>query len=554
MTPSANGSTRSTAIRMVSPPRLAVRLVVNLRRRMNHSSLVAVVAICILASAASAQARSDSATSLASVEASAVDPRDVAPVVSREFRGVWVTSVANMDWPSRPGLPVAQQQSELIAILDRAAALNLNAVILQVRPSGDALYASKKEPWSAFLTGRMGKPPEPFYDPLAFAVEEAHRRGLELHAWINPYRARYPADTSRLAANHIGRRRPDLVVKYGPYLWMDPGSSEVRAHTVSVVRDIVKRYDIDGLHIDDYFYPYRERNRRGREIPFPDDRTWRAYRRKGGTLARDDWRRRNVDLLVEELYKSVKAEKPWVKFGISPFGIWRPGYPASVRGLDSYREIYADSRKWLQRGWLDYFTPQLYWRSSAPQQRYDELLRWWGEQNQFNRHIWVGNYTSRVMGEGANWPAAELLEQVRLTRADSGASGNVHFRMNVFLQNRDSLGDRLVAGPYAAPALVPPTPWIAERAPSPPQASAQVDTLSGRTTLTVAPTGTIAARLWVVRARFGNEWTTSIVPGTVREHSFAAADASARPDLVVVTAIGRTGVESTETRIRLDTH
>jgi len=214
---------------------------------------------------------------------------------SREFRGVWVVSVGNMDWPSRPGLPVAEQKSELITILDRAAALNLNAVVLQVRPSADALYASKKEPWSAFLTGQMGRAPVPFYDPLEFAVEEAHARGLELHAWVNPYRAHYPDDTSRIAPSHIARRRPDLVVRYGPYLWLDPGSSEVRAYTVGVVRDIVRRYDIDGLHIDDYFYPYRERKRR-RDIPFPDNRTWRAYRARGGTLSRDDWRRSRAPL------------------------------------------------------------------------------------------------------------------------------------------------------------------------------------------------------------------------------------------------------------------
>jgi uncharacterized lipoprotein YddW (UPF0748 family) len=479
-----------------------------------------------------------------------LDPSAIAPPVTREFRGVWVASVENMDWPSRPGLPVAQQKAELIAILDRAAGLNLNAVVLQVRPSADALYASKKEPWSAFLTGQMGKPPVPFYDPLAFAVEEAHARGLELHAWINPYRAHYPADKSPIAASHIARRRPDLVVKYGPYLWLDPGSSEVRAYTVGVVRDIVRRYDIDALHIDDYFYPYRERTRRGREIPFPDGRTWRAYQKKGGKLSRDDWRRQNVDVLVEQLYTAVKDEKPWVKFGISPFGIWRPGYPSSVRGLDAYSELYADSRKWLQRGWADYFTPQLYWRSSAPQQRYDELLRWWAEQNTFGRHLWAGNYTSRVMGEGANWPASELLEQVRLTRADSGASGNLHFSMTVFMQNRDSLDNRLIAGPYAAPALVPASPWLDKQAPSAPRAEAQVDTLSGRTTVTIAPTGTTPVRLWVVRARFGDTWTTSVVPASVREHSFAASDASARPDLIVVTAIGRTGMESKETRIR----
>jgi uncharacterized lipoprotein YddW (UPF0748 family) len=457
-----------------------------------------------------------------------------------------------MDWPSRPGLPVAQQKSELIAILDRAAALNLNAVILQVRPSADALYASKIEPWSAFLTGRMGKAPEPFYDPLAFAVEAAHARGLELHAWLNPYRAHDPTDRSPISASHIARRRPDLVRKYGPYLWLDPGSAEVRAYTVRVVTDIVRRYDIDGLHIDDYFYPYRERGRNRRELPFPDNATWSAYRRGGGTLSRDDWRRRNVDLLVEQLYEAVKETKPWVKFGISPFGIWRPGSPSSVRGLDAYTEIYADSRKWLQQGWADYFTPQLYWRSTAPQQRYDELLRWWAEQNRFNRHLWVGNYTSRVMGEGANWPASELLEQIRLTRADSGASGNVHFSMNVFLQNRDSLGDRLVAGPYAAPALVPASPWLGEGAPSAPLVTAEVDTASGRTTVKLSPVGTTPVRLWVVRARFGGAWTTSIVPGNVRDHSFAASDASARPDIVVVTAIGRTGNESKETRVRVE--
>jgi uncharacterized lipoprotein YddW (UPF0748 family) len=514
--------------------------------------VTALVFGCLAASPSAAQTRPDSipaARNAAVVDSEIVDPADIAPPVSREFRGVWVVSVGNMDWPSRPGLPVAQQKSELVTILDRAAALNLNAVVLQVRPSADALYASKKEPWSAFLTGQMGRAPVPFYDPLEFAVQEAHARGLELHAWVNPYRAHYPDDTSRIVPSHIARRRPDLVVRYGPYLWLDPGSSEVRAYTVGVVRDIVRRYDIDGLHIDDYFYPYRERSRR-RDIPFPDNRTWRAYRARGGTLSRDDWRRRNVDLLVEELHAVVKQEKPWVKFGISPFGIWRPGSPASVRGLDAYTEIYADSRKWLQRGWLDYFTPQLYWRSSAPQQSYAELLHWWTEQNAFGRHLWVGNYTSRVMSLGANWPASEVLEQIRLTRADSGATGNLHFSMEALLRNRDSLNDRLVAGPYAAPALVPASPWLKESAPSAPRATANVDTLSGRTTVTIAPVGKTPVRLWVVRSRFGATWTTSVVPGTVREHSFAASDASARPDVVVVTAIGRTGLESPETRLQ----
>lgn len=501
-------------------------------------------------SAASAQVRPDSSARRVVADTEIVDPSAIAPGVQREFRGVWVTSVGNMDWPSRKGLPVAQQKAELIAILDRAAALNLNAIVLQVRPSADALYASKIEPWSAFLTGSMGKAPEPFYDPLEFAVQEAHARGLELHAWVNPYRAHFPADTSRISPSHIARRRPDLVVKYGPYLWMNPGKEEVRAYTTRVVRDIVRRYDIDGMHIDDYFYPYRERDRSRREIPFPDLSTYRAYQKTGGALSRDDWRRRNVDLLVEQLYNAVKEEKPWVKFGVSPFGIWRPGYPSTVRGLDAYAEIYADSRKWIQRGWMDYITPQIYFKSTAPYQPYTDLVRWWAQQNPFNRHLWIGNYTSRVMALGANWPASEMLDQIRLTRADSGASGNVHFSMEIFLKNRDGLNDKLVAGPYGLPALVPASPWLKEPAPSAPRATARVDTLSGRTTVTLAPVGSTPVRLWVVRSRFGATWTTNIVPSTVREHSFAAADASSRPDLVVVTAIGRTGVESPETRIR----
>ena len=500
---------------------------------------------------ATGQGRPDSALAAARLAPAESVPGDTlaVPPVSREFRGVWVTSVANMDWPSKKGLPVAQQKAELIAILDRAAALNLNAIVLQVRPSADALYASKKEPWSAFLTGQMGKAPDPYYDPLEFAVQEAHARGLELHAWVNPYRAHYPADTSRIAASHIARRRPDLVVKYGPYLWMDPGSSEVRAQTVDVVRDIVKRYDIDGIHIDDYFYPYRERDRRRREIPFPDTRTWQAYVRSGGKLTRADWRRRNVDLLVEQLYKAVRAEKPWVKFGISPFGIWRPGNPSSVRGLDAYTEIYADSRKWIRNGWADYFTPQIYFRSTATYQPYDQLVRWWAEQNTLGRHLWIGNYTSRVMGEGANWPASELLEQVRLTRADSGATGNVHFSMIAFLQNRGGIIDQLLAGPYSMPALVPASPWLKDSVPAAPTVAARVDTLSGRTTVELSPSGSAPVRTWVVQALFGGTWMTNIVPGTVREHSFAAADASARPSVVVVTAVGRTAVESPQARV-----
>jgi uncharacterized lipoprotein YddW (UPF0748 family) len=248
------------------------------------------------------------------------------PPVPRELRGVWVATVGNMDWPSRKGLPTAQQQAELTALLDRMAQLRMNAMVLQVRPAADALYNSAIEPWSDFLTGTMGRAPDPYYDPLSFAIAEAHKRGIELHVWINPYRAKDPS-TKAVSVNHVSRTDPELVRDYGPFLWLDPGDPRVRALTTRVVLDLVRRYDIDAVHMDDYFYPYPE-VRRGREMEFPDEVTWRRYRREGGTLSRDDWRRENVNLLVKGLYQSIHQVKPWVRFGISPFGIWRPGHPA----------------------------------------------------------------------------------------------------------------------------------------------------------------------------------------------------------------------------------
>ncbi|MBK6459184.1 MAG: family 10 glycosylhydrolase [Gemmatimonadetes bacterium] len=344
----------------------------------------------------------------------------IAPPLPREFRAVWVATVTNIDWPSRPGLPVDSQKTELLAILDLAAAVRLNAVIFQVRPGGDALYQSHLEPWSYFLTGQQGRAPQPMWDPLAFAVAEAHKRGMELHAWFNPYRAGHPRDTTGTKSPlHLSRTNPAVVHRYGPYTWMDPGEAVVRRKTIDVVVDVVRRYDVDGVHIDDYFYPYPERTRRGREIPFPDERSWRAYKAREGTLSRDDWRRQNVDQLVQELYTAIKRAKPWVKFGISPFGIWRPGYPESVRGFDAYDRLYADSRKWLNEGWVDYWTPQLYWKLGAPLQSYRDLLAWWRAENRLGRNLWPGNYTSRASARrSAPWPGGRAARpDPRIARA-----------------------------------------------------------------------------------------------------------------------------------------
>jgi uncharacterized lipoprotein YddW (UPF0748 family) len=459
------------------------------------------------------------------------------PQIPREFRGVWVASVGNMDWPSRPGLSVERQQAELIRILDRAAQLGLNAVIFQVRPGADALYQSSLEPWSEYLTGTMGRAPEPFYDPLEFAVREAHRRGLELHAWFNPFRARYPGGRSAASADHISRARPDLVRRYGRQLWMDPAEPEVQDHAVRVILDVVRRYDIDGVHIDDYFYPYREYDPKGKLIPFPDDAAYERFRRGGGTLGRSDWRRENVNRFVERLYAEVKRERREVKLGISPFGIWRPGHPAQIRGLDAYEEIFADARKWLTSGWLDYFTPQLYWPIHQTAQSFPVLLDWWADQNHHRRHIWPGSYSDRVGSGSRAWPASEILAQIEATRENSEATGNVFFRMSSLLQSSDGLAERLARESYARPALVPASPWLDGTAPARPRVALR-ERAAGRTRLDLAPGGDAEVFLWTVRARSGTEWSTQVLPGWQREATVAGS-----PDQVVVTAVGRTGNE-----------
>lgn len=472
--------------------------------------------------------------------------------MAREFRGVWVATVANIDWPSAPGLSPWQQQIELLEILNKAVEMHLNAIILQVRPAADALYASPYEPWSEYLTGQMGAPPEPFYDPLAFAIAEAHKRGLELHAWINPFRAHHPSATSPLATTHVREAEPGMVRQYGDYLWLDPGDPAARRHSLRVVLDIVRRYDVDGIHIDDYFYPYQERDSLGRPLSFPDEASWKRYVRAGGTLSRDDWRRHNIDRFIEAMYREVKAVKPWVKVGISPFGIWRPGFPEQVAGFDAYAELYADSRKWLTNGWLDYLSPQLYWSIGRPQQSYPVLLAWWVSQNVHGRHIWPGNYASRVGPLGtSSWPVDELLQQIRLTREQPGATGNVYFSMSAFLRNQGGITDQLMAGPYQGPALVPASPWLSRSRPPAPRAVARADTVTGNLVLHIAPATEHEPWLWVVQARNAGEWTTAILPGVQRAYTLRRAPSLTGPDVVAVSEVNRYGNQSPDTVLHL---
>jgi uncharacterized lipoprotein YddW (UPF0748 family) len=458
---------------------------------------------------------------------------------------VWVATVANIDWPSTPGLTAEQQQKELLALMDRAAQLHFNAVIFQIRPMADALYESKLEPWSEFLTGRMGQ--SPGYDPLAVAIAAAHERGLELHAWFNPYRARHSSARSPISEQHVLRRHPDWVKPYGTQQWLNPTHPDVAAHTLAVIRDVVRRYDIDGVHIDDYFYPYRERGSDGQPLVFPDEDTWQRYRQQGGTLERDDWRRSAVNAFVRDLYREVKALKPWVKVGISPFGIWRPNHPTGIAGLDAFAELYADSKLWLEQGWCDYFAPQLYWPIAQTRQSFPRLLEWWSQQNKQQRHLWPGLFTSRVGGEARStpqksWPAREIVQQIELCRRHNGVSGAIHFSIKALRNNPDQLAEHLTRL-YSEPALVPAIEWAVPASPNSsfPVAPPRCQLCRQANTTLIEIAAPAYTRFLVLRTRTDNGWTTRLIAPNVdpRQPLRLPWSAAAMPYIAVVDRFGR---------------
>ena len=498
---------------------------------------------------------------------------DAPPPVEREFRGVWAASVANLDWPSRPGLPPDSQRAELVRILERASELRLNAVLLQIRPAADALYPSELEPWSEYLTGQQGRAPEPFYDPLQFAVEQAHARGIELHAWFNPYRAWAPSATGTAAPSHISRANPELVHRYGAFLWMDPGEPAVLRRSIDVIMDVVRRYDVDGVHLDDYFYPYRENDASGREIEFPDSGSYARYRAGGGALGRSDWRRNNVDRFVAQMYDEVKRAKPWVKVSISPIGTWRPNVVPQIIGFDAYESIFADARKWLVDGSLDFMVPQIYWPIARTDMSYPVLLDWWVRQNVRGRGLYAGLITSNVNlapGPRAGWRADEILGQIYIARGRPGADGHVHFRMGTLMPNHafapisdtvppervdsiradqrrlqarlDTLTTRLRDETYARPALVPLMPWLDDAPPAQPRA-----TLRG-STLAITPGTGEASFLWVVQWRASDvapgtpPWRTEVLPAATREWRAPAQE-------VWISAVDRLGNQSRPVRV-----
>ncbi len=393
----------------------------------------------------------------------------------------------------------------------------MNSVIFQVRTECDAVYASAREPWSAWLSGAMGR--SPGYDPLAFCIREAHARGIEVHAWFNPFRALAGASVSP-CSSHVARASPHITKRYGGSVWCDPALPETRARAIGAILDVVRRYDIDGVHLDDYFYPYPQ----GHE-EFPDGRS-------------HSQRRAVVDAFVRDLYGSVKQAKAYVRVGISPFGIWRPGVPEGIEaGLDAYEQLACDSRKWLRNGWVDYLAPQLYWRISPAKQSYTALLEWWRSQG--SRPVWPGIATGRIQSsEDPGRPAGEIIQQIQLSRSvGSNWAGHIHWSAKSLMTNRGGITSKL-RNAYTQDVLPPPMPWLSAQAPQSPVCSAAG--LDGLVAMHWQ-SGPSASKV-VIQARSAGIWrTVKILPAYCKSARIANADA------VALTAVDRYGTTSPPT-------
>ncbi|MEU7897981.1 family 10 glycosylhydrolase [Nonomuraea sp. NPDC049152] len=471
-----------------------------------------------------------------SAAAAACVPDPATP--KRQFRAMWISSVANIDWPSRTGLSVSAQQAEFRSWLDLAVQKRMNAVVVQVRPTADAFWPSPYEPWSQWLTGVQGG--NPGYDPLAFMVAEAHARNLEFHAWFNPYRVANHDDPSKLVASHPARQNPSWRFAYGGKLYYNPGIPTVRDFIEDAIMDAVTRYDVDGVHLDDYFYPYPVS---GQSIP--DAATFAQY--GGGFSNVADWRRGNIDLLVRELGQRIHAAKAHVAFGISPFGIWRNSStdPLGSRtsGLQSYDAIYADSRRWVKQGWIDYLTPQLYWHIGFAAADYAVLTAWWSEVVRgTNVQLYAGQaaYRAGASGQDPAWQdPAELSDHLLDNRKHPEVLGDVYFSAKDVRADRIGSFSKVVADHYRKPALIPPRGTVP--APPPP---ANVTTAQVPGGVKVSWQGS-AASYAVYRGDLADPCLLTDARnliGTTRGTSFT--DTSPGPGGYHVTALGRTHQES----------
>lgn len=382
---------------------------------------------------------------------------------TEEVRAVWVSTAFNKDWPSSAHLSPETQRTEFIRQLDQHEANGMNTIIVQIRPAGDAFYPSKLAPWSKYLCEIQGLPPYPYYDPLAFMIEECHRRGMEFHAWFNPFRAlvwnKWDSSRTLVDATHVTRQHPAWFFEYGQRVYFDPGVPAAREYVVNVIAEVVRNYDIDGVHFDDYFYPY-EIDSLG---PFDDSYAWRVY--GTGWASKADWRRNNIDEFVRQVSDSINAIKPWVKFGVSPSGVWRnqgrDARGSATRGYSSYDQMFADVRKWLEEGWVDYVVPQLYAEIGNSHAAYNVLVDWWN-RNSFGRHVYIGHAVYRAVANSpySRWRnPSEIPNQVRLNRKYSNIRGSVFFSSKCFLFNPLGLNDSLQQNYYRQSAAIPAMPW-----------------------------------------------------------------------------------------------
>jgi uncharacterized lipoprotein YddW (UPF0748 family) len=438
-------------------------------------------------------------------------------------------------------LNVEQQKEEAIAILERIKELNMNTVVFQVRPQADAFYKSELEPWSYYLTGEQGKAPEPLYDPLEFWIEESHNRGIEFHAWLNPYRANHSAMRGELSPKSIVKSHPDWVKKLGDngYYWMDPALQEVQDHSFAVVVDIVRRYDVDAIHFDDYFYPYRDYND-GKD--FPDDDTYQIYLNNGGLLQRDDWRRDAVNKFIQRVYEGIKSEKPFVKFGISPFGVYQPGIPPSIAGFDQYGILYADAKLWLNKGWVDYFTPQLYWPISRVELSYPVLLNWWQSENTLGRNLWPGLYIRP--GIEKKEMALEIINQIMVTRGIVPQSpGTMLFSMKSLISNDTIVIKALSRGPFKSKAISPAYTWLDNVPPAAPTLT--VDNLGNELKINWAANGEEKPFWFIFYTKVDNIWSYEIL----RANTFSISKQLTGKVIsaIAVSAVDRCGNESDKT-------
>ena len=375
-----------------------------------------------------------------------------------EFRAVWVASVDNIDWPSNKHLSPDSQRTEFIKLLDLHKQNGMNAIVAQIRPATDAFYPSPFEPWSEWLNGVQGKAPVPYYDPLEFMIRETHKRGMEFHAWLNPYRAMFDIFHSSIAETHITRVHPEWFLLYGGQKFFDPGNKEGQQFVINVVHDIVSRYDIDAIHFDDYFYPYRIA---GRE--FPDSVSFSKY---GKGMNKDDWRRSNVDSIILHLSQTIKATNKYCKFGISPFGVWRNSSKdstgsATKAGQTNYDDLYADILLWLKMKWIDYVAPQLYWEIGFKLAPFETLVDWWANHT-YGRDLYIGHGFYRTLEQRTGrWKdSREIPDQLKLIRRYPQVSGSIYFSSKSFNTNPNGWNDSLKNNYYHYPAIVPPMEWI----------------------------------------------------------------------------------------------